>query len=205
MIENKDKHKHMDVFDIDLMTTGNLKAFENLEKSSNDKVEYCNGTILLSSGTSLKHNLIVRKLNFLLYNYFKNKPCKVFSESIEIIMKNEERIYKFKPDVVVMCKDEKTGEFNKEGESLIGTPKLIFEVVSKSNAKHDIIYKRNAYGDCGVLEYCLVYQDGKVEQLKLENDFYETYNLYTTSEYKSIAYDDLSFSIEELFEDILDM
>lgn len=188
-------------YEKEFMIDGNLEAYKNLEKSHNGKVEYANGTILLSSSTSINHNILVQRLIINLNNFFRGKECRVFSEAIEVIIDFDNSKYNFKPDVFVMCKGE-DGKFNKKGQSLLGVPKLIFEVVSKGNANHDTLYKRKAYAECGVEEYCLVYQDGRLEQLELNSDFYEPNGFFKSGEYSSLAFEGLKFNIDELFEDL---
>ncbi|MGL5616812.1 MAG: Uma2 family endonuclease [Sarcina sp.] len=188
-------------YEKEFMIDGNLEAYKNLEKNHNGKVEYANGTILLSSSTSINHNILVQRLIINLGSFFKGKQCRVFSEAIEVIINFDNNKYNFKPDVFVICKNEE-GKFNKKGQSIIGVPNLIFEVVSKGNANHDTLYKRKAYAECGVKEYCLVYQDGIVEQLELKGDFYEPKGFFKEGEYESIVFEGLKFSIDELFDDL---
>ena len=188
-------------YELEFMVDGNLEAYKNLEKTHNGKVEYASGTILLSSSTSINHNLIIKRILIESDRYFRKMPCETFSEAIEVIMDQNNRKYNFKPDVFVMCRDDDKEDFDKKGQSLVGVPSLIFEVVSNGNAGHDTLYKRKAYAECGVLEYCLVYQDGKIEQLELkDNEYYQVSAIYSKSDiYKSLVYEGLEFSLDDIF------
>ena len=76
----------------------------------------------------------------MLYNFFKGSKCTPYSEQIEVIFKNDSEIYKFLPDVFVMCDDA-----DKKGESFISAPKIVFEVVSPEHSDHDYFIKANIY------------------------------------------------------------
>ena len=127
----------------------------------------------MSSSTSIIHNLLIKRISRNLDKYLNTKRCDSFTESIEIILDRDEKIYRFKPDIFILSKDQ----LNIVGQSIKGTSSLIFEVISKSNSNHDIVYKRKYYADCGVLEYCLVSQDRSIEQLRLEEGMYRVINI----------------------------
>lgn len=114
--------------------------FEDVQANYSGKAEYSNGYIVLSSSTSIKHNKIISMLNFKLMSFLDKSKCDVYTESIEVIFRNNEEVYKFKPDVFVMCEEKKM-----KGESFISPPKIIFEVISKSTAGHDYITKLDVY------------------------------------------------------------
>ena len=80
--------------------------FENIQANYNGKAEYSNGYIALSSNTYIQHNKIISRLNFKLMTFLDKSKCDVYTESIEVIFRNNEEVYKYKPDVFVMC--EKT-------------------------------------------------------------------------------------------------
>ena len=194
----------MDNLELLFHMQANLKVYETLENSSYKKVEYGNGVVLISPKTSINHNIIIKRINIELDKYFRKTPCESFSEMIEIIMDIDNREYRFKPDIFIMCKDKDIGKFNRKGQSLVGVPKLIFEVVSPSNASHDTVYKRKFYADCGVEEYNLVYQNGEIEQLRLEDSVYRNNENYKDGRYKSIAFEGLNFDLEDIFYDLED-
>ena len=177
------------------------EIYERLCKTTNEKVEMINGNIYCSSFTSKNHNTITIRLSSKLDDYFFDKKCKVFSEQIEIILNENSKV---KPDVFVVCPNE-FGEFEERGQSYLTVPTLIFEVVSESNAKLDTIEKMNLYSIYGIKEYCLVYQDGKIEQYTLHNDYYrvaKVYNHYET--YKSVAFKGLEIDLNRVYAGIVE-
>ena len=174
----------------------NFETYKKLEISVGKKVEFGNGHILMSSPTSIIHNLLIKRISRNLDKYLNPKGCDSFTESIEIIVDKDEKIYRFKPDIFILLKEQ----LNIVGQSIKGTPSLIFEVISKSNFIHDTVYKRKYYADCGVLEYCLVYQDGSIEQLRLEEGMYRVINILKKEEiYNSIAFPGVNFKLNDIF------
>lgn len=177
----------------------NFETYKILEKDREEKVEFGNGHILMSSSTSIIHNLLIKRISRNLDKYLNPKGCDSFTESIEVILDKDEKIYRFKPDIFIFCKDQ----LNMVGQSIKGIPPLIFEVVSKSNSNHDTVYKRKYYADCGVLEYCLVYQDGSIEQLRLEDGMYRVINILKQDDiYNSIAFPGVKFKLNDIFLDL---
>lgn len=129
--------------------------FEEIQKNFNGKAEFDNGSIFLSSNTSIEHNRIKRKILSKLDTFFSGSKCEPFDEQIEVIFQNNEEIYKYKPDVFVMCENS-----TKKGESFTSVPKIIFEIISKTTASHDYITKLAVYQKFGVAEYNIVEQSG---------------------------------------------
>ena len=99
------------------------KEFEEIQANFNGKAEYENGEIILASNTSIKHNLIKGNILAALIMYLKGSKCRAYDEQIEVIFKNESELHKYKPDVFVMCDNPE-----KQGESFLSPPKIIFEV-----------------------------------------------------------------------------
>ncbi|WP_297436228.1 Uma2 family endonuclease [uncultured Clostridium sp.] len=174
-----------------------LEEFLELEKKSDVPLEFIKGYVYAKSFSSINHNTIVNRINAKVDNYLLNKPCRVFSEQIEVIL-GKDRV---KPDVFVVCKDSEKDKFETLGQSFLTIPTLIFEVVSPSNASLDTITKMEIYAKAGIKEYNLVYQNGEIHQYKLnEYEVYYLNNSYRIDEvYKSIVMDDLEFKLNNIF------
>ena len=170
--------------------------FEKIQADYKGKAEYSNGYIVLSSNTSIAHNKIISRLNYKLMTFLDKTKCHVYAESIEVIFRNNEEIYKYKPDVFVMCEDATT-----EGESFTSAPKIIFEVISKSTASHDYITKLDVYQRFGVLEYNLVEQEGYIVQYSLIDKQYKITNVFKNEdEYVSTVFMGMKINLKDIFQ-----
>jgi Uma2 family endonuclease len=179
------------------------EEFLTIQENYEGKVEYNNGEIIYMSPTSRNHNKIVRKIARYLEDFLEGSKCEVYTEQVAVIFESNSSRKEYQPDVFVVCEDAKT-----RGEKFITPPKIIFEVVSRTNdsmIRNDYYNKMNGYAEFGVLEYCIVEQDGKIIQHKLyENDnlrYYvheETYKI--NDRYSSIMFPGLTFDLKTVFE-----
>lgn len=169
--------------------------FEYIQKNFNGKAEFDNGSIFLSSNTSINHNRIKRKILSKLDDFFHGSTCEPFDEQIEVIFEDNDEIYKYKPDIFVIC-----GEATKRGESFTSIPTLIFEVVSKSTSSHDYITKLAVYQKFKVKEYNIVEQSGKIIQYAMVDNQYVISEVYKNMDtYVSCVYKDLKIKLEDIF------
>lgn len=176
-----------------LLRENNEILYEELCKQGK-LVELIDSEIYYSSFTSKIHNKLTMRLSSELDRYFRDKSCEVYSEQIEVILGEN----KVKPDIFVVCgKDEK---ISSKGESILTTPTLIMEVVSKSNASLDTITKMDLYARYEIPEYCLVYQDGSIVQMILEDGIYRANKIYDKdSIYISSAFPEIKINLAEIF------
>ncbi|MBN1049363.1 Uma2 family endonuclease [Clostridium botulinum] len=171
------------------------EMFEDIQKNFNGKAEFDNGSIFLSSNTSIEHNRIKRKILSKLDGFFQDTSCEPFDEQIEVVFRNSEEVYKYKPDIFIMC-DNST----KKGESFTSVPKIIFEIVSKSTSSHDYITKLAVYQKFKVEEYNIVEQSGKIIQYSLVDDQYIISDVYKNDDvYVSSIFKDLKIGLKDIF------
>ncbi|MGL5417527.1 MAG: Uma2 family endonuclease [Clostridium sp.] len=160
-------------------------------------VELIDSEIYYSSFTSKAHNKIATRIAAKLDDHFYSTPSVVYSEQIEVILDEN----KVKPDVFVVCPEDDS--IKTKGDSILTVPTLIFEVVSKSNASLDTLTKMELYARYKVEEYCLVYQDGSVVQLILEDNLFRPVKVYNPNDtYTSLAFPNLSFPLDRIFHNI---
>ena len=172
-----------------------LDEFDKIQAKYDGKAEYYNGQILFSSRTSMAHNRIVMGISSMLYNFFKGSKCTPYSEQIEVIFKNESEVYKFLPDVFVMCDDA-----SKKGESFTSVPKIIFEVVSPEYSDHDYFIKANIYQRFGVFEYNIVEQSGTITQYTLTDQAYRVPKVLNKNDtYVSSVFPELKIVLKDIF------
>ena len=63
--------------------------FEEIQKNFNGKAEFDNGSIFLTSSTSIEHNRIKRKILAKLDSFFNGSKCEPFDEQIEVIFQKK--------------------------------------------------------------------------------------------------------------------
>lgn len=173
-----------------------LSEFEKIQLENKEfKVEYNNGDVLLSSNSSRKHNKIIRKIIQGIGVFFENTKCDYYNEQIEVIFRNETEVYKYKPDIFIVCDD-----FLEEGESIVGIPKIIFEVVSENYEHYDYFIKLRTYEKFGVFEYNIVNQYGNIIQYILKDGKYVVNKSFHKDEiYKSAMFSDLEIDLKFVF------
>ena len=171
------------------------EEFEEIQKNFNGKAEFDNGSIFLSSNTSMEHNRIKRKILTKLDIFLNGSKCEPFDEQIEIIFRDKEEVYKYKPDIFVMCENS-----TKQGESFTSTPIIIFEIVSRSTSSHDYITKLAVYQKFKVQEYNIVEQSGKIIQYSLVDNQYIIRDVYKNDDiYVSSVFEDLKISLKDIY------
>lgn len=128
-------------------------------------------------------------------SFFDKSKCEPFDEQIEVILRNKEEVYKYKPDIFVMCENS-----TRIGESFTSSPKIIFEVISKSTASHDYILNFQYIRKFKVEEYNTVEQSGKIIQYSLVDDQYIISDVYKNDDvYVSSIFPDLKINLNEIY------
>ena len=137
-----------------------------------ERAEFIDGEIILQAPPTLQHQGIVGNLLFELKTYFKDKSCKPFIASFDIILESEnEEPKRVQPDLFILCDNFDAGknEFN-------GVPTLIIEVISPSNAGNDFVIKINLYQKFAVPEYWIVSPKNKSVQIFVYDKEHQMYN-----------------------------
>ena len=175
-----------------------LDEFEKIQEANSEyKAEYSNGEVLLSSNSSRRHNKIIRKIMQGIGSFFDGTKCEYYNEQIEVIFKNDNEIYKYKPDIFVVCDD-----YLEDGESIVGVPKIIFEVVSENYEHYDYFIKLRTYEKFKVPEYNIVNQYGNIIQYVLKDDKYIVKTSFHKDDmYISAMFPDLKIDLGYVFED----
>lgn len=178
--------------------TVNLEEFLQMDKESEDRLEYFDGEVVCLASPSVEHQRVLLNIAAEFRNYFKGKSCEVFISPLDVWLKNEERTAKVRvqPDLMVIC--DKTGL--KENE-YTGLPALIVEIISPSNQSHDRIKKYNTYMDFGVKEYWMVNPKLKtIEVYVLEDDEYKQAAIYKGDDYAvSQIFKELGIALKNIF------
>jgi len=179
------------------------------------KKELINGVIVaMSPSAGIHHNHVVLSIAGIFARYLKGKPCKVFTDSVDVYL-TEDNI--FVPDVTVVCNPNIL-----KPKGIYGAPDLVVEILSHSTAKRDKGVKKDIYGKCGVKEYWIVdIRSLSVEVYLIDSERLEFDNRYEIvppdwiaestgddeearpiTKFKTSLFDDLIIDLEEVFAEI---
>ncbi len=110
-----------------------------------------NGELVMSPSPTTFHQIIVNNISTLLTNHVrKNKLGRILPSPIDVYFNEYET---FQPDIVFISQERK--EIIKE-KRIEGSPDLVIEILSESNAYYDLKHKKNIYEKYGVKEYWIV-------------------------------------------------
>ncbi len=128
--------------------------FINKPENTGKSFELLNGFILMMAGnaTGTHHRIcsfFMRKIGY----YLEGKKCEVFQDiNVHLFHDNiKDSKNVFQPDIMVGCDRDKVTNHGYEG-----SPEFVVEVISKSTARKDYIYKLAQYMEYGVKEYWIV-------------------------------------------------
>ena len=124
-----------------------------------DMVELIRGRIFkMSPAPSFSHQQVSSNLHGSIYQYLKNKKCRVFHASFDVRLPlplNQQTSNKIdtvvQPDICVICDETKL-----DNRGCLGAPDWVIEILSKSTSKKDLTEKFDIYEHAGVREYWLV-------------------------------------------------
>jgi Uma2 family endonuclease len=126
-------------------------AFHELEHLSPDrKYEYLDGMAYLMSGGSVAHDRITRNVGYTLDSQLRSGLCRAFGVDVQVLLgtkKNSKKHYAF-PDATVSCN---AADWRPEN-TLIESPRVVFEVLSPSTEARDRGVKFKAYQECPTIQ-----------------------------------------------------
>jgi len=140
------------------------------ERRDAGKQEYSNGTVLNSTGSSRRHNLIGSNTTIAIGSRVRGHKCEVYVNDMRVKLAPHNYCY---PDVVVV-----NGEPKFEGKELdiLLNPTVIVEIMSKSTLNHDKTEKLDRYLAMeSVREIMLI----KEEDMRVEHYHKQTVNQWT--------------------------
>ncbi len=169
-----------------------------------DRVELIMGKIFkMSPAPSSQHQHITVAISSGIYQFLRNKPCKVFTAPFDVLLPDPSGIKDtvVQPDITVVCDPSK---ITKEG--CTGAPDLVVEVVSKSSVKKDLHEKYSIYEQAGVKEYWIVQpQDRSLIIFTLTEAGYQPSKPLTKGDIAtSQVLPGLEIDLDELFIDVVE-
>jgi Uma2 family endonuclease len=135
-----------------------------LERKSEERHEYLDGTVYAMAGESLEHGTICMNLSRIISSQLLGKPCQAFSKDIKVrsgprpkSRGSTKGLYSY-PDLVVVCGEP---EFHDEHRDVLLNPRVIIEVLSPATEAYDRGLKFLRYRTWlpSLTEYILVSQD----------------------------------------------
>jgi Uma2 family endonuclease len=130
-----------------------LEDYIELEKNSDEKLEFYDGNVWSMAGASGKHEEISVNISSSLKNSFRGRSCRVYGSNLRVKVP-EYPPYRY-PDVVALC-DEPIYE-DLFGLEMLVNPKLIVEILSPSTKSFDIGDKFTYYKSIeSFTEYLLI-------------------------------------------------
>ncbi|WP_008586138.1 Uma2 family endonuclease [Niabella soli] len=142
-------------------------------------------------------------LSSVFYNFFKEKPCSVFSAPFDVHLpdskkrKNDAAVFTVvQPDICVVCD---AGKIDDRG--CIGAPDLVIEILLPGNPQKEMGIKFDLYEESGVKEYWLVEpQDRVILVYLLKDGKYSGLKPFTENdEINPSLFPDLKFKVSEVF------
>jgi len=133
-----------------------LEEYAELEKASEERLEYFEGNVWSMAGASPPHEEIVANTITELKNKLRGRGCKVFGSNLRVKVPVYSP-YRY-PDVTALCGEPIYENFF--GLKVLVNPSLIVEVLSPSTATFDVGDKFTYYKSIeSFTEYLLIDQD----------------------------------------------
>lgn len=127
------------------------EGYRRLERISPDrKYEYIYGKVYMMSGGTIEHDRIRRNIEIALERKLESGPCTVFGVDVQVLLgrKKNNRPHYVYPDTTVSCNSADW----RRGNTLIKSPRIVFEVLSDSTERRDRGIKFKAYQNCPTVQ-----------------------------------------------------
>ena len=158
-------------------TYADYLSWDTSDFKSGERYEIIDGVAYAMASPTARHQGISRELMVSIYNFLKDKPCKVFAAPFDVRLfpkKDNSDTTVVQPDILVVCDKTKLSD----GKACKGAPDMIIEILSQSSVIIDRNVKAEKYREAGVKEYWIV----NAETLDI------MVNLLTTGRYVSTVY-----------------
>ncbi len=166
-----------------------------------ERVELIKGKVFKMAAPSSWHQSTSMDFSGIFWQYFKNKPCKVYAAPFDVrlpIVKGNKSYTVVQPDLCVICDKNKI-----DIKGCLGSPDLVVEILSPSTSKVDLYDKFYLYQEAKVKEYWIVYPNQKqvlVYILNKENKYIGLKPLTEDDKLKSVLFPDLEFDLKRIFD-----
>lgn len=133
-----------------------LEEYAELEKCSEERLEYFEGNVWSMAGASINHETIVSNVDFSLRIALRGRSCRTFLSNTRVKVPIYPP-YRY-PDLSALCGEIIVESFY--GLEVLTNPTLIVEVLSPSTENFDLTHKFTYYKSIESFnEYLLITQD----------------------------------------------
>lgn len=169
-----------------------------------ERVELIKGKVFkMSPAPSRVHQEIFGAIFNPIYNFLKNKPCKVYGAPFDVRFpkssKADQDVFTvLQPDICVVCDLTKLDD-----KGCIGAPDLVVEILSPGNNKKELLHKYQIYQEFGVKEYWVVSQSDQsilIYTLDSEGKFRPSKIFTQGEEVTSSVLPDFVLKLDDVFE-----
>ncbi len=147
-----------------------FEEYEALEHAEGIRYAYYNGEVVAMAGTTKRYNLLVQSLSRLLYPMARRNGCQVFTENVkQKLTFGQQYVY---PDLIYTCD---AADMADDSATIVHSPSLLIEVLSKSTQDEDAHEKRlNYFKLPSLLVYVMISQaDYRAEVYERNADFWK--------------------------------
>jgi Uma2 family endonuclease len=179
-----------------------LDDYVELEKTSEERLEFWDGNVWSMSGASLPHNQVQGNIYFALRSKLQGKACSIFSSDMRIKVPVYSP-YRY-PDLSALCGEAEVEKF--EGLDVLINPQLIVEILSDSTEAFDRGDKFTYYKSIeSFVEYLLIAQRRPhvTQYVKQADKSWSYREVNELSEKIYVASLDCELKLEELYQDVV--
>ena len=137
-----------------------LAEYERYQEISDDRLEYLNGTIKALAGTTLEHEMIIKRIMRFIDECLEKKGCTLVTGNMRMHSPECDKAFLY-PDIHIYCGEVKTQKL-KHGAYALLEPTLIIEVLSDGTRNYDKGDKFECYRKIKSLKkYIMIESDTK--------------------------------------------
>lgn len=177
------------------------QEFMEIYESTELRMEYINGEIVLQDSPNISHQTISGNLFILLTEFLRGKRCKVFFAPLDVhfYKKGYKTPDVMQPDLLITCDHQ--DKIDEKGRYM-GTPTLCIEILSPGTRSKDMVTKLHTYMLSGVREFWLVDPEKKTVSVYGFTDLAVTeYELYQhDSTVNSFFFQGLTVAVQAVFQ-----
>lgn len=186
----------------DYIYSGRKATYEEylkLVENSEERYEYIDGEIYFLASPKTTHQIVLKELFVIFYNWFQGKKCTPMIAPYDITLKRGENdINIVQPDLMVICDLEKNLN---EDDYYTGIPTLVVEIISEYTRRKDFVKKLDLYMTCGIQEYWIVNPYNKEVTIFLfrDKDIYKNITFRGHETAKSFVFQGLTADLKKVF------